>query len=505
MDLRSWANTLANRSQQLARDGLAYVNRQLDQSNQLPLSGKSSLFSNSFIDLSSFHTSSVRPSECNAIPFFGLLIRYSVYLPRGRTLEAELSEKDNGYLETYDPSGNSSFVKIGHSVLDHFADSTRGQRNRGAEEYCRNVFTISDIPSDQVIRLGMICSQFPIDGNFIFRFKMENPNEMFSGHMWIDISNPTTPVPLYRGQIHMKVLLIPSYVDIHAHQKNEGNEVLGIFGEEEMCEASVLVSPEVEGPSPSSLSLTAEHPVLETEQSPIQAFSDTESDWLSLDEEILEKKPTVLSSNPYPTRKEESTPMVPISSFVSVDVFAGEDDTRIYKAKPNTSFGTNGLTREELAQNREARKAERIANKLQLTQQKRTEEKSRLQTKLAVTDAVHDQLEKWSKHTGGGWKDIRSLLSSLTEARIFFKAWNLYFAIFYFIRCLFILVLWVDADWEPVSLSSLMVNVSQVKRFYRKAVLLCHPDKHQKAAAEQQLRAETIFQALNESFKISSL
>ncbi|PHJ20945.1 protein-tyrosine-phosphatase [Cystoisospora suis] len=138
-------------------------------------------------------------------------------------------------------------------------------------------------------------------------------------------------------------------------------------------------------------------------------------------------------------------------------------------------------SREDLVADRLARTESRIQKKFQEAQERRQQELNRQQERLAVPEAVQQQLERWAK-TGidGKYKDIRTLLSTVHE------------------------VLWPEADWEPVPISVLMIS-SQVKKHYRKALLLTHPDKHQSSSAEQLFRAEKIFQAFNEAFKAHPL
>ncbi|KAL8269643.1 hypothetical protein Esti_006398 [Eimeria stiedai] len=134
------------------------------------------------------------------------------------------------------------------------------------------------------------------------------------------------------------------------------------------------------------------------------------------------------------------------------------------------------LRRAELAANREARKQQRMLEKLQEVEKRRAQETKQQQDKLALPEELKLELDRWAKTADGSFKDVRTLLSTMHE------------------------VLWQDAAWEPASLSSLMMSATLKKQF-RRALLLAHPDKHQSAPPARQYRAERIFQALNESFK----
>ncbi|KAF7458429.1 protein-tyrosine-phosphatase [Cryptosporidium felis] len=88
---------------------------------------------------------------------------------------------------------------------------------------------------------------------------------------------------------------------------------------------------------------------------------------------------------------------------------------------------------------------------------------------------VNDEINKWSRKPDGTYKDIRILLSTLHQ------------------------VLWKGAQWEPVEISQLMSDIEVVKKLYRKAIILCHPDRHQKEDEYHKNRAHLIFMAINEA------
>lgn len=113
------------------------------------------------------------------------------------------------------------------------------------------------------------------------------------------------------------------------------------------------------------------------------------------------------------------------------------------------------------------------------TMQKRTEvETQQKAAKVAASARLAEELDRWAKTADGqNWKDIRTLLSTLHT------------------------VIWPNSGWKELSLSELMANQSNVKKYYVRAILLAHADKQKDADADQQARADRIFQALNEAFK----
>jgi len=61
-------------------------------------------------------------------------------------------------------------------------------------------------------------------------------------------------------------------------------------------------------------------------------------------------------------------------------------------------------------------------------------------------------------------------------------------------------ILWDNSGWKGCSLSDLL-SYKGVKKHYRKAIMVVHPDKHQKASLEVQVVCERAFEALNEQWK----
>lgn len=114
------------------------------------------------------------------------------------------------------------------------------------------------------------------------------------------------------------------------------------------------------------------------------------------------------------------------------------------------------------------------ANAKHVEQQSKEEEMKKSKVELGAK--LGEELDRWAKTAdGSSFKDIRSLLVTLHE------------------------VMWANSAWAPLGMSEL-IQEGRIKKYYRKAILLTHPDRQQENA-EQQVRADRIFHALNESFK----
>lgn len=135
-------------------------------------------------------------------------------------------------------------------------------------------------------------------------------------------------------------------------------------------------------------------------------------------------------------------------------------------------------SREELIRQRQEAEAAVVMAARQFAHQNAADEKQRRDDKISASNFLGPELDKWALTEQGKFKDVRSLLSSMAS------------------------VLWANSGWTEVPMGELMMSDAAVKKSYRKAIILCHPDKHQSASAEQQYRADRIFNAINESYKL---
>lgn len=99
--------------------------------------------------------------------------------------------------------------------------------------------------------------------------------------------------------------------------------------------------------------------------------------------------------------------------------------------------------------------------------------------KVESGNKIGSEMDRWAKTPDGqSYKDVKVLLSTLHT------------------------VMWPDSGWKELPLSELVSGAAAVKKHYRRAILIVHPDKQKEANPEQQVRADRAFQALNEAFKV---
>lgn len=151
------------------------------------------------------------------------------------------------------------------------------------------------------------------------------------------------------------------------------------------------------------------------------------------------------------------------------DVVSVSETSRVKEPLPN---------REELVRQREQAQAAQVRAAREFAAYNALEEANKRKEKMSAQNQLGAVLDKWALTEQGKFKDVRSLLSTMGS------------------------VLWDNSGWVDVPMGELMISVAAVKKTYRKAIVLCHPDRHQKESAEQQYRADRIFNAINESYKM---
>eukprot|EP01006_Ploeotia_vitrea_P031524 TRINITY_DN63864_c0_g1_i3.p1 TRINITY_DN63864_c0_g1~~TRINITY_DN63864_c0_g1_i3.p1 ORF type:complete len:449 (-),score=280.19 TRINITY_DN63864_c0_g1_i3:386-1732(-) len=112
--------------------------------------------------------------------------------------------------------------------------------------------------------------------------------------------------------------------------------------------------------------------------------------------------------------------------------------------------------------------------KIDLYAQQSSAEEANLEARRRAGSAIADSVKAWSMKNGAP-RDIRALLSSLHN------------------------VLWDGARWTPITVAD-VVDFNSVKKRYRRALMIVHPDKVQGGTAEQQAIAETVFQTLKRAW-----
>jgi len=126
-----------------------------------------------------------------------------------------------------------------------------------------------------------------------------------------------------------------------------------------------------------------------------------------------------------------------------------------------------------------------LAKRVKEAQDKKLAELHALQNKerhesnvrKAAQAHVKNKADAWEYSSPGVRKNIRSLLASIQE-----------------------MLDYPECKWKPVSLSDILQN-KQVVRKYRKAMIVCHPDRTGSLPPEKRAKAERVFLALSEAYE----
>ncbi|CAE7945140.1 AUXI1 [Symbiodinium necroappetens] len=166
-----------------------------------------------------------------------------------------------------------------------------------------------------------------------------------------------------------------------------------------------------------------------------------------------------------------------VGDLMELDLSKGSHKDAQAQAKAPGPQPPVQLDRAKLVAERQAREKREYEEKIKRHEEQKKRDAQSKKEKLELNDVLSKELNDWAKTPDGqSYKEIRTLLSTMHS------------------------VTWEGASWQPLNLSELVAD-SNIKKYYRKAILMAHPDRHQSASSEQQVRADRIFNALNESFK----
>jgi hypothetical protein len=171
------------------------------------------------------------------------------------------------------------------------------------------------------------------------------------------------------------------------------------------------------------------------------------------------------------TRRSQST-TVPAAKVINTDHISMADITLAdgFESKSETVQQAMIQRAKELKAKQDfkvakAKAKEKAAAKLKLAKQ-------------AAEGAMGDEMKNWAKDSAGGPRKLRTLLCELPK------------------------VLWEGTKWKPVDMADVM-EPKRVRLIYLKSMRIVHPDKLKKdATADQKVRAEHIFDALNNAWKL---
>jgi len=322
---------------------------------------------------------------------------------------------------------------------------------------------------------------------------------------WVDISNLSAKAPVVDNRILLKVLVVdkPQHTKIFSSLYKSTQEATNTkqYNEEQSSRPShpsqnsqssahkMTKSTSDTRPIPHShqrsnltppprAGQTQEQPQVPkpTVKSPPARINSTHDDF-----DLLGDKPTTSHSNPPPSNI-KSPPPTSTQTFDDFNLLGG-DHTEVTKPnKPTHTFSSPkqdqpdktalyNMTRDELKNLRQQEMDAAIQDKLAFANKQWADEEKNKSDKEKAYGEVEDSIKRWAGKDNQR-NNIRALLCTVHE------------------------VIWTGADWQPLSLSDLMMP-AQIKKHYFKAITKVHPDKNQHADYKQRYIAERITNELN--------
>jgi len=395
-------------------------------------------------------------------------------------------KKRTSQLKTQITSGNLFQGEVGEQRREHEAEISIAPtidgsvlvryavQNMADADREGSVFMLPAEVSSGGITVALVRAYFPMPGQFHFRFKAPSVDGAFGGFIWLDVNGEGDVVPMFNGGIFMKALQMPDNGRAPARPKFTVSAP-----EHPLYPAPSYESSAPIGSAPSGLpealdqSFQYEAPRPVAPSQPAQPASPGPAQ-----QPHAQSAPQAAPAPKPPP----STPLMP-DLMEGFDIPATPPPAAAAPAPAAPAPPPPKVQmpdREELVRKREDEKQQRIEQKMNDHIMRRKTEDDLRKAKVEASGNLRAELDKWARTPdGSGFKDIRTLLSTMHE------------------------VLWEGSGWKPVNLSELIQDGS-IKKKYRMAIVLCHPDRHQEANADQQTRADRVFNALNEAYKVSS-
>lgn len=389
------------------------------------------------------------------------------------------------------------------------------------------LYMIPDKKSDSLIVQDIINS-FPVSGRFHLRFRTQVAVGSNSETVWLDCPNPNFRVPLFKGNVVIKALQLPPFInqalrkpvrklykERTTHVRNQSNYIEPTRIQQTIPRQVPTSVPSSDNSPPASVQPQAfyqppqrpqptfTHPPSQpAPQPPSQPSPSPPS------QPVFNKAPPqpVFNQPPQPLFNQPPQPVFnkpsqPFNqpSHVAFNQVPGANFANFSQAPPrpkssgppqhshpaakistmksdeNFDDPTRGLTTEELRAEKEKFIQEQMEAKKEAARQTWSKAEAIQQAKFDLDRDLGDKMTNWAIKNHNK-KDIRTLLATLHT------------------------VMWPNSPWKEISLGDLMTE-SAVKKFYYKAVMVVHPDKRQNDEALIQYISERVFQALNEAWE----
>ena len=339
------------------------------------------------------------------------------------------------------------------------------------------------------VTMRSVMQYFPLEGNFHFRFRMQDDH---FGYVWIDAGaggQLDQQAPVVQGTIFVKVVQLPGHVRSKPINIDAGRFRSGGGG-----------GPRDDQSVRSSLSSqVSSRQVSGNESRQPSRSPPPEADLMNFDGQGGGSGQRVrhgggnhglgdLGGLSVPAASNSNLPSNSHSHVSNLSNLSGAAPSA-EKAAPAEKKAP--LDREKLVEERLAKKQAAMDAASAKHEAAKAADEAKVKDRVEAGEQLKEQLDAWCKNPQDQkWRDVRTLLGTLDK------------------------VLWESAtepgadgaraEWTKVDVGDLMMDATgkKVKRAWQRAILITHPDKHNDSDGARRYRAERIFEAINESFKL---
>ncbi|EQC29680.1 hypothetical protein SDRG_12681 [Saprolegnia diclina VS20] len=350
------------------------------------------------------------------------------------------------------------------------------------------------IPKSGELTLGDVHAHFPLGSpaGFHFRFRL-NHGETF---YWIDVTAPTATVPLVNGRVICKVLrhvrptkkgLVlqrkPVYSMATDAAKPRDAKRPTKYSDEPKPSARPASAPPKQEVKPKESSESFEDFLAGAPKpapaAPVDLMGGG-STWTApkaapkaAPVRRPSPPPVAASAPPKDFNDDCNQTVGPVSLADMAKHEVSADGTNVYNPDLVDKSTKSADVREAMEQREQQKAADIERARLELLA--RDQAKTQLEAaKANAVGALGPKLKNWAEDNGRK-KNIRTLISTMHQ------------------------ILWPDAKWTEVNMGKLLTP-NDVKKQYRRAIMVVHPDKAGGRTAEQLVIAERIFDAVNSAW-----
>ncbi|CAK4618432.1 hypothetical protein LEN26_006042 [Aphanomyces euteiches] len=378
------------------------------------------------------------------------------------------------------------------------------QAEDGEDRSHPNAFRIPK-PSSAEITLSDIHAHFPLGNPHAFHFRFRMNSAKGDTFFWMDVISPSQVVPLVNGRVISKVLRLnrPKPVGLVLHRKpvfqwidslppksvsHQGRSAQPTERPQKYSDApprSVVSPKPQQQPQPAQQSTESFEDFLSSgggsnnASKPKPAVDLMGDSWQAPQQPPpaapafappRPKTPPKVAAPPKNFEDDGGQTVGPVTLAEMEQHKVSSDGSQVYNPDLVDKSTKSASVRAAMEERERIKAAEIERARLELV--RRDQEKAAMDQAKAQSGLVLGPKMKLWAEDNGRKKNIRTLLSTMHQ------------------------VMWADSKWTEVNMAKLLTP-NDVKKVYRRAIMVVHPDKAGGRTADQLFVSERIFDALN--------